>query len=543
MDGSSSPVQHLKRRKTAQCHVSSDGEAFDLLGPKRMQHNISQAEAGEAGTSRSMPHVGKIHSSADQTETLAKSVETGPATLTNLQRLTELESNQVFPNDEHPLFDILSRALPVGPTTQPGNTGKGGDILQEAQTWNLSLLEERDQLRSKPQPTSSSIQWSAFVKTQTSEDQDREFSQQPTRAATTIIDLSEDKGDDELLAASEPKVSQFTERTKGSATNTQSNAKGRKKDLESDDQPATDELNSDDIAVGLPKERYQPRPSRSRSTRVDFDDIDYSARPEKVAKERRKSEVSKSRTGTEDAAEQASKMPPAKSTKVTKGKLKRSKTADSATAEKLQSLRDMGFSPTRATIVLEQQSGNIGQTVEVLINNPVEAKPVTDNAAGPNSSHKESAQDSTPTPNEPKAGKKKGRGRPRSVITKTQESGAQKGNGIEDAPSMEHAEPPSDGRFEDCQLRRPLENLDTNQKSVKVQSAEEKPELHLKMGAPAAVEDSATPSQGAGPGEMPEDPVIASPGRHSPLNKGKVPYRVGLSRRARIAPLLKVVKK
>ncbi|KAE8377044.1 hypothetical protein BDV26DRAFT_293599 [Aspergillus bertholletiae] len=33
------------------------------------------------------------------------------------------------------------------------------------------------------------------------------------------------------------------------------------------------------------------------------------------------------------------------------------------------------------------------------------------------------------------------------------------------------------------------------------------------------------------------------PGKHSPISTGKVPYRVGLSRRARIAPLLKIVRR
>lgn len=33
------------------------------------------------------------------------------------------------------------------------------------------------------------------------------------------------------------------------------------------------------------------------------------------------------------------------------------------------------------------------------------------------------------------------------------------------------------------------------------------------------------------------------PGKHSPISTGKVPYRVGLSRKARIAPLLKIVRR
>jgi hypothetical protein len=44
--------------------------------------------------------------------------------------------------------------------------------------------------------------------------------------------------------------------------------------------------------------------------------------------------------------------------------------------------------------------------------------------------------------------------------------------------------------------------------------------------------------------KTPESKTAAkSPNNHSPINKGKVPYRVGLSKRARIAPLLRVMKK
>lgn len=46
-------------------------------------------------------------------------------------------------------------------------------------------------------------------------------------------------------------------------------------------------LNSDDKAIGLPKERYQPRPSRRRATQVIEEPIDYSVIPEKAAKVKR----------------------------------------------------------------------------------------------------------------------------------------------------------------------------------------------------------------------------------------------------------------
>ncbi|KAK8219176.1 hypothetical protein M8818_000908 [Zalaria obscura] len=45
--------------------------------------------------------------------------------------------------------------------------------------------------------------------------------------------------------------------------------------------------NSDDVNVGLPKEMYKPRPSRSRSAQVELEPIDYSVRPERTARIKR----------------------------------------------------------------------------------------------------------------------------------------------------------------------------------------------------------------------------------------------------------------
>ena len=58
--------------------------------------------------------------------------------------------------------------------------------------------------------------------------------------------------------------------------------KGRKRKVLDDF--STDPPDSDDIAVGLPKERYKPRPSRRRATQVAEETIDYSKIPEKAAK-------------------------------------------------------------------------------------------------------------------------------------------------------------------------------------------------------------------------------------------------------------------
>lgn len=51
---------------------------------------------------------------------------------------------------------------------------------------------------------------------------------------------------------------------------------------------SSESLNSDDRLIGLPKEQYQPKPSKRRMTQLPKEPIDYSVVPEKAAKKRRK---------------------------------------------------------------------------------------------------------------------------------------------------------------------------------------------------------------------------------------------------------------
>lgn len=102
-------------------------------------------------------------------------------------------------------------------------------------------------------------------------------------------------------------------------------------------------LNSDDLAIGLPKEQYKPRPSRSRSARIVEDaSIDYSKRPETL----------------------------------TTSKLKRRKTTNEISsgspkatvdAEKMAQIGSMGFTPRQTRAALEESSGNIERAIENLL--------------------------------------------------------------------------------------------------------------------------------------------------------------------------------
>jgi hypothetical protein len=76
-----------------------------------------------------------------------------------------------------------------------------------------------------------------------------------------------------------------------SAEKTQKPSRGRKRKVQDE---SSEPLNSDDIAVGLPKERYKPRPSRRRATETVEEPIDFGVIPEKAAKSKRSKTVGSS---------------------------------------------------------------------------------------------------------------------------------------------------------------------------------------------------------------------------------------------------------
>ena len=68
------------------------------------------------------------------------------------------------------------------------------------------------------------------------------------------------------------------------------------------DSAAADELGSDDPAIGLPKDQYQPRPSRSRGNHKENDLLipeSFSKRPEALVKEKRKAKNRRKTTALE----------------------------------------------------------------------------------------------------------------------------------------------------------------------------------------------------------------------------------------------------
>ncbi|KAF2866827.1 hypothetical protein BDV95DRAFT_611497 [Massariosphaeria phaeospora] len=102
--------------------------------------------------------------------------------------------------------------------------------------------------------------------------------------------------------------------------------------------------NDDLEAIDLPKEQYKPRPSRSRSLKLNTEEnVDYSVRPEKAAKK-----GTKRRSKTVGAPKASSEV---------------------STPQKVQQICDMGFTPSTTEIALKENNGDINSTVNWLVAN------------------------------------------------------------------------------------------------------------------------------------------------------------------------------
>ena len=288
----------------------------------------------------------------------------------------------------------------------------------------------------------------------------------------------------------------------------------------------TDELGSDDI--GLPKEHYQPRPSRSRSGKP-IDDIfftaDYSKRPEATARKIKRRKTTGMQVDREDKADQVIADFPVG----TRDGLRRTpETVDEATigqADKLEE-QDRNLAhivppldedqvPAHEAVPAKKKRGRPKKQVE----QSIEDKDLN-HAEEPNAAPEETAETSAPT--------KKPRKR-----RKTAEEVVAFGEEI----VVEDGEAPNTVKHGEDSTNHILE---VNGNAANIRS-----ETPLNMSEPQKPiqEERSAQGQVAMHVETPKKQTSKGPTKHSPLNTGKIQYRVGLSKRVRIEPLLKVVRK
>ena len=300
-------------------------------------------------------------------------------------------------------------------------------------------------------------------------------------------------------------------------------AKLPKRNRDTDDEPF-DELGYDENAVGMPKENYQPRPSKRRSGAGDgeiFVPTDFSKRPEALAKGKRKTKRHKTTAFQELLPK------------------------DEDEDEEVQILPDPRFE------IPEKKSPKISTDM---------ARPDVEK----NDDTEEIQPETQPEPNQAaKSTGQKKRGRPKKVATNLSEETV--------ADDTEADQAHLDAETEEIsgmakKSRKKTKNKETSLPIIDEQdgnddhdqAAECDPKdlpahiLNDTHGNISPLKPTAKPLPETSPAQTnptPETPRKSAtpapkgPDKHSPISSGKVAYRVGLSKRARIAPLLRIVRK
>ena len=304
--------------------------------------------------------------------------------------------------------------------------------------------------------------------------------------------------------------------------------KAPKRKRTTDEEPL-DDLDFDDNALGVPKEHYQPRPSKRRAGGGDNEIIvptDFSKKPEALGKNKRKTKRHKTTAFQELLPK------------------------DEDEDEEMKVVPDPRFEiPEKKT-----------------------PKPSTESDQ-PDLERHDNSEDIRPEaqiePNQaPKSTGQKKRGRPKKVVSDLSEE-------------IVVDEIEADHNHDSIEIDEHLVSATAKKSRKKTKTKETAPPIideqdNTNDGAPAAQDDSEAPlantsilnetngntippnhttqsppstspaKANAAPPETPHKPTTPAPkgpDKHSPISSGKVAYRVGLSKRARIAPLLRIVRK
>ena len=296
-----------------------------------------------------------------------------------------------------------------------------------------------------------------------------------------------------------------------------------------------DELGSDDMGIGLPKEQYQPRPSRSRSSRANKNLVipeNFSKRPETLIRAKAKAKNKRRKTtGGEkylhedveidemysQKREWDADESPKKESSPAKTPAKRRKATPENQEVEVRNDIDVAARPSEA----KKKRGRPRKSIEVVEDaGIVEIREEPENESPERSKH-------TKTTASNKSRKLKKADEPSHLI--------------EDHSDLE------DTVVLDTHKNQSRPDEATTNALSETQANALPPETPT-LPPPAtstgfAKEKTPSPTRPQLPAQTPQKPTEKGPDKHSPLNRGKISYRVGLSKRARIAPLLRIVGK
>ena len=341
-----------------------------------------------------------------------------------------------------------------------------------------------------------------------------------------------------------------------------------------------DELDSDDNAIGLPKDNYQPRPSKSRSSNGNGELLipaDYSNRPEAVSRKKRKLSRRKTTAFHELLPKEELEEEEDEAVNQAGFEAAKSEALEPRTEPNKPHSENRNEAETDQGLI-ERELESIGKTTGSTKQRGRPKKVAMIESLGHETSeHEDQAQPAGPMTevfilqNEmgPQLAKqptesKKQRGRPKKEAAETFKGKAPEANDASIERDVESEKPnhPTTAK----QIRKKGRNVggpiaiseeliqDSDDDCDAADSGGIVPngvleETQGNMIPSKPSEKTATsPSTSKSKSVQPETPpkqvsVSKGPDKHSPISSGKVSYRVGLSKRQRIAPLLRIVRK
>ena len=294
-----------------------------------------------------------------------------------------------------------------------------------------------------------------------------------------------------------------------------------------------DEFRSDDMGIGLPKEQYQPRPSQSRSSRANDNVIvpeNFSKRPETLIKAKAKAKNKRRKTtGGEkylhedveinemysEKREWDTDELPKKGSSPVKMPAKGSKEGPDEEEVEVHDGVEVSAKPSEG----KKKRGRPRKSIEIVEDGAmvdIPEKPENISSVKPNPTKSTASH---------KSRKRKKPDAPPHLIDDHSDS--------EDTGDLAtHKDHPTD--------RSTIHALsETAPNSLPPKT----PTLPPPTTPSVPKEKTPSPTKPQAPAQTPQKPTEKGPDKHSPLNRGKISYRVGLSKRARIAPLLRIVGK
>lgn len=303
-----------------------------------------------------------------------------------------------------------------------------------------------------------------------------------------------------------------------------SDHKSRNKLKRKADDACNANFESDDADVGLPKEQYKPRPSRSRASHAIDDlvlDIDFSKRPEATIKakaKRRKTTGNRNLLDDKIITDEADNVDDRENLRSDASAMRKSETVEH-TAK-------LFVAPDAPLPIGDQvQKKKRGRPKKVAN----EEESARDTLAEPGTTTENDID--IPKPESTTTLKK----------TRKRKKTDDDSQNREDIPRKEDIMMSSVNPItNDDNLLGALDLLEdqrneTNSITSRMSPPNEPQTLPRETPPPT--------TKPTLPAQTPKNPASSSIGRHSPLNSSRVPYRVGLSRRHRIEPLLRAVRK